>query len=51
MRRRGKVVDQVGRWLQHSNRAQGPYKNLVLKNVNLAWKALQQNGFLRSDPH
>ncbi len=32
------------------NRAQGPYKNLVLKNVNLAWKALQQNGFLRSDP-
>ncbi len=32
------------------NRAQGPYKNLVLKNVNVAWKALQQNGFLRSDP-
>jgi conjugative transfer pilus assembly protein TraH len=31
------------------NRAQGPYKNLVLKNVNVAWKALQQNGFLRSD--
>jgi conjugative transfer pilus assembly protein TraH len=31
------------------NRAQGPYKNLVLKNVNVAWKALQQNSFLRSD--
>jgi conjugative transfer pilus assembly protein TraH len=31
------------------DRAQGPYKNVVLKDVNLAWKALQQNGFLRSD--
>jgi conjugative transfer pilus assembly protein TraH len=32
------------------NRAQGPYKNVVLKNVNLVWKALQQNDFLRGDP-
>jgi len=31
------------------NRAQGPYKNLVLNNVNVAWKAAQQNGLLRSD--
>jgi conjugative transfer pilus assembly protein TraH len=31
------------------NRAQGPYKDLALKNVNVAWKALQQNDFLKSD--
>lgn len=32
------------------NQASGPYKNLVLKNGNMAWKALMQNGFLQSDP-
>ena len=32
------------------NSASGPYKNLALKNGNLAWKALQQNGFLQRDP-
>lgn len=32
------------------NSAQGPYKNLVFKNANIAWKALQQNSFLQSDP-
>jgi conjugative transfer pilus assembly protein TraH len=32
------------------NKAQGAYKNLVLKNTNIAWKALQQNSFLQSDP-
>lgn len=31
------------------NSASGAYKNLALKNGNLAWKALQQNGFLQSD--
>ncbi|CAN5420030.1 conjugal transfer protein TraH [soil metagenome] len=32
------------------NRASGAYKNLALKNTNIAWKALQQNGFLHGDP-
>ncbi len=32
------------------NNASGPYKNLALKNGNIAWTALMQNNFLQSDP-
>jgi conjugative transfer pilus assembly protein TraH len=32
------------------SRAQGPYQNLVLNHVNLAWRALQANSFIKHDP-
>jgi conjugative transfer pilus assembly protein TraH len=31
------------------NKGSGVYKNMVFKEGNIAWKAIQQNGFLRSD--
>lgn len=33
-----------------SRKGEGPYKDMLAGEFNLAWKAIQQNAFLRSDP-
>lgn len=38
-----------GEMTQTLANATGPYKNLVLDNGNIAWRAIQQNGFLQND--
>lgn len=38
-----------GRMSEALANAKGPYKNLVLENTNIVWKAIMQNAFLKSD--
>lgn len=38
-----------GKLTEVLNSAKGPYKNLVLQRGNIAWKAIQQNDFLKRD--